>query len=382
MKPIFLCWCVMECYKTVRALTLKKEILIKIKALWEDALTMNVNLKQLAEMLGLSQTTVSRALNGYPEVNAETRQRVLSAVRDTGYRPNRAAQRLATGRAGSIGLVMPIAQGIDSDVHFGEFLAGLGEESVRHDFHFVINPSAPDDEEATFKRLAASGNVDALFLAYVRANDPRISMLKSLSIPFVVHGRAIGQAADYPFLDIDNTGAFYDATRLLIQLGHRRIALINGPGNLTFSIRRAKGMRRALEENGITLDESLVQNSLMTDEYGHRAMQQFLDSERPPTAVLCSSTVMALGAVRAINKAGLQIGSDISLIAHDDVLPMLKPENFSVPLTTTRSSLRAAGSRIATRLISRILKTGDYPDQELWRTELIVRASTGPAPRS
>ena len=340
---------------------------------------MNVNLKQLAEMLGLSQTTVSRALNGYPEVNSETRQRVLSAVRETGYRPNRAAQRLATGRAGSIGLVMPIAQGIDSDVHFGEFLAGLGEESVRHDFHFVLNPSSPEDEEMTFRRLAASGNVDALFLAYVRDNDPRIPILKSLSIPFLVHGRALG-TRDYPFLDIDNTGAFYDATRLLIQLGHRRIALINGPANLTFSIRRQKGMRRAMEENGLLFDETLVRHALMTDEYGHRAMQQFLQRAEPPTAVLCSSTVMALGAVRAINRAGLRIGVDISLIAHDDVLPMLKPENFSVPLTTTRSSLRAAGARIAARLTSRILKTGDYPEQELWRTELIVRASTGPAP--
>lgn len=206
---------------------------------------MAVNLKQLAELLGLSQTTVSRALNGYPEVNAETRQRVLQAVRETGYRPNRAAQRLATGKAYSIGMVMPIAAGIDSDVHFGEFLAGLGEEAVKHDFHFVLNPSAPEDEEATFQRLAASGNVDALFLAYMRANDPRIAMLKSLSMPFVVHGRSIGEARDYPFLDIDNTGAFYDATRLLIQLGHQRIALINGPDYLTFSIRRHKGMAGA-----------------------------------------------------------------------------------------------------------------------------------------
>lgn len=89
---------------------------------------MAVNLKQLAELLSLSQTTVSRALNGYPEVNAETRARVLEAVRETGYRPNRAAQRLATGKAFSIGLVMPIASGIDSDIHFGEFLAGLAEE--------------------------------------------------------------------------------------------------------------------------------------------------------------------------------------------------------------------------------------------------------------
>lgn len=342
---------------------------------------MAVNLKQLAELLGLSQTTVSRALNGFPEVNAETRQRVLQAVRETGYRPNRAAQRLATGKAYSIGMVMPIAAGIDSDVHFGEFLAGLGEEAVKHDFHFVLNPSAPEDEEATFQRLAASGNVDALFLAYMRANDPRIAMLKSLSMPFVVHGRSIGETRDYPFLDIDNTGAFYDATRLLIQLGHQRIALINGPDYLSFSIRRRKGMAKALAEHGLNIDEALVHHSLMTDEHGYRSMQRFLQQPDAPTAVLCSSTVLALGAVRAVNQAGMAIGRDISLIAHDDVLPMLKPENFSVPLTTTRSSLRAAGGRIATRLIAGILKSGAFPDQELWRAELIVRASTGPAPQ-
>jgi LacI family transcriptional regulator len=341
---------------------------------------MAVNLKQLAGLLGLSQTTVSRALNGYPEVKAETRQRVLEAVRETGYRPNRAAQRLATGKAYSIGLVMPIASGIDSDIHFGEFLAGLAEEAVKDDFHFVLNPSAPDDEETTFRRLAASGNVDAVFLAYMRANDPRIPILKSLSIPFVVHGRSIGGPRDYPFLDIDNTRAFYDATKLLLQLGHHRIALINGPEYLAFAIRRKKGLMRALEQWGLCLDEALVHHSVMTDEYGYRSMQRFLERPDPPTAVLCSSTVLALGAARAINQAGLVIGRDISIIAHDDVLPMLKPENFSVPLTTTRSSLRAAGTRIATRLIGGILNRGDHPEQELWRAELIVRASTGPAP--
>ncbi|MFB2549630.1 LacI family DNA-binding transcriptional regulator [Ensifer soli] len=341
---------------------------------------MAINLKQLSELLGLSQTTVSRALNGYPEVNAETRKRVLTAVRETGYRPNRAAQRLATGRAGSIGLVMPIAAGIESDVHFGEFLAGLAEEAVRHDFHLVINPSAPQDEEQTFRRLVASGNVDALFLAYMRDRDQRIEMLRSLSIPFVVHGRAIGVETDYPFVDVDNTGAFYDAARLLVHLGHRRIALINGPAYLTFSMRRKKGTIRALAEHGLTLDETLVDHAFMTDEHGFRSMERFLASADPPTAVLCSSTVLALGAVRAINQAGLRLGSDISLIAHDDVLPMLKPENFSVPLTTTRSSLRAAGARVAGRLIGRVVRGEDLSQQELWRAELIVRASTGPAP--
>ncbi|OWV85371.1 transcriptional regulator [Rhizobium sp. N122] len=340
-----------------------------------------MNLKQLSELLGLSQTTVSRALNGYPEVNEATRERVLQAVKETGYRPNKAAQRLATGKAGSIGLVMPTAPGHQSDVHFGEFLAGLGEEAVRHDFHFVIMPADPDDEVAALRRLAISGNVDALFVAYMRGHDPRLAMLKSLSMPYVVHGRSFGSEPDYPYLDIDNEGAFYDATRLLLQLGHTRFALMNGQMHLDFAIRRKNGVISALAERGLALEEDCTSHTLMTDEQGLLAMEQFLQLPERPTAILCSSTVLALGAIRAVNQAGLRLGEDISLIAHDDVLPLLKPENFSVPLTTTRSSLRAAGVRIAQRLIGTVKQAGPFPDQELWKTELIVRASTGPAPQ-
>lgn len=341
---------------------------------------MAINLKSLSVLLGLSQTTISRALNGYPEVSAQTRRRVLDAVRETGYRPNRAAQRLATGKAKSIGLVMPVGLVTESDVHFGEFLEGLSSKAVAHDFHFVMNPSLPGEEEATFRRLAASGTVDALFLASVRADDGRLAMLQSLSVPFIVHGRSIGVPTDYPYLDIDNTKAFYTATRLLIQLGHTRIALINGPEHLTYAIRRKRGVVRALADVGLSLPDDAVQHSVMTDDFGFQGMQRFLALDKPPTAVLCSSTVLALGAVRALNEAKLKIGRDVSLIAHDDVLPMLKPEHFSVPLTTTRSSLRAAGARIAERLIGPLLGLGDYPRQELWETELIVRDSTGLAP--
>ena len=340
-----------------------------------------MNLKQLSEMLGLSQTTVSRALNGYPEVNEATRERVLQAVQETGYRPNKAAQRLATGKAGSIGLVMPTAPGHYSDVHFGEFLTGLGEEAVRHDFHFVIMPSDPDDEVAALRRLAISGNVDALFVAYMRGHDPRLPLLKSLSMPFLVHGRSFGTEPDYPYLDIDNEGAFYDATRLLLQLGHTRFGLLNGPEHLDFAIRRRNGVVSALGERGLTLPEDCISHMSMTDEHGQFAMERFLQLPERPTAILCSSTVLALGAIRAVTQAGLKLGEDISLIAHDDVLPHLKPENFSVPLTTTRSSLRAAGVRIAQRLIGTVKRDGPCPEQELWKTELIVRASTGAAPR-
>ncbi len=341
-----------------------------------------MNLKQLSELLGLSQTTISRAINGYPEVNEETRKRVLKAAAETGYRPNRAAQRLATGRAGSIGLVMPAAAGHASDVHFGEFLSGIGEEALKHDFHFVIMPSHPREEEQAIRWLVASGSVDGYYLAYMREKDPRIAMAKSLRVPFLIHGRSHGIEEDYPYLDVDNEGAFRDATDLLLDLGHRRIALLNGPRDLDFAIRRKVGTKAALKARGLSLDPTLTHHTAMTDEQGFRQMSALLREENPPTAVLCASTVLALGAVRAINLAGLRLGRDISLVAHDDVLPLLKPENFTVPLTTTRSSLRAAGIRIAERLIAQIKRTEPQPpEQELWKADLVIRASTGPAPR-
>lgn len=336
-----------------------------------------MNLKQLSELLGLSQTTISRALNGYPEVNEETRLRVIRAATETGYRPNAAAKRLATGKAGSIGVIMPTAPDHPADMHFCEFLSGLGEEAVKHDFHFLLTPTAPDREEDALRRLAASGSVDGIYLAYMKRRDPRIAMMRSLPITCLVHGRAHGLPVDYPFLDVDNQQAFEDAAGLLLQLGHTRFGLLNGPEDLDFAIRRKAGVEAALSRRGLSLPKEAVRHSFMSDEQGFRGMSEILALSEPPSAILCSSMVMALGAVRAIEHAGLVPGRDISLIAHDDVLPLLRPENFSVPLTTTRSSLRAAGIRVAQRLIDRIAGEEVGPQQELWKAELVVRASTG-----
>jgi LacI family transcriptional regulator len=112
-------------------------------------------------------------------------------------------------------------------------------------------------------------------------------------------------------------------------------------------------------------------------------MEHFLQHRKPPTAVLCSSTVMALGAIRAINQAGLKIGEDISLIAHDDVLPHAEAGKL-LRAADDDALVAAGGGRRGSpqRLISRLKQDGEYPEQELWKTELIVRASTGPAPKS
>jgi LacI family transcriptional regulator len=340
----------------------------------------NMNLKELSEHLGLSQTTVSRALNGYPEVSMRTRHRVSEAARQMGYRPNHAARGLATGKAHVIAMVMRSSAGQSSDPHYGEFLSGVGEAALAKGYDMLLSPVTRDNEEAAFRRLAQGGQADGILLSSPFVDDERPAMLDELGIPYMVHGRVSARKQPYAFLDIDNRGAFYEATRLLVRLGHTRIGLINGVSVLNFAHDRAGGFADALAEHGLDVEAQIVTSGEMTDEYGYRSTARMLDSPARPTAILCASLFIALGAVRAIYDRGLKIGSDISLLAHDDVIPFLKPENFRVPLAATRSPIRAAGVRAAERLIRLI----DEPDiaGEVWPVDLVVRESIGPAPRS
>ncbi len=339
-----------------------------------------MNLKQLSAMLQLSQTTVSRALNGYPEVSEETRRRVVDAARHHGYRPNPSARQLATGETGMIGYIMPTGDMVDIDPHFVEFLSGIGAFARAQGLDLSLSPTSVEDEMATYRRVVGSKQVDALYVSAPRPGDKRITLLDQLDMPYIVHGRAEGLPFQYPHLDIDNEGAFRAAGDLFIQLGHRRIGLINGEVTQTYAIFRERGLRRALTSRGLTLPDTLVRSLPMTDESGYRAARELLEQTPRPTAIVCSSLIMTLGVFRAARELGIDIPGALSVIAHDDVFPWLKPENFSVPLTTTRSSIRAAGERIAERLAARIAGAEGQPIGEIWPVELIVRASIASAP--
>ena len=339
-----------------------------------------MNLKQLSDMLDLSQTTVSRALNGYPEVSEETRRRVMDAAKRHGYRPNPSARRLATGKAGMIGYVLPTGVSVDIDPHFVEFLSGLGDYARAHELDLVLSPADAQDEETTYRRVVANKQVDAVYVSSPRPKDRRIALLNQLGIPYIVHGRSEGLNFDYPYMDIDNEAAFNEATRLLIQLGHRRIGLINGDIAQTFAVFRERGTRAALAAAGLKLAPQHVRSAAMTEENGYRAARSLLERDASPTAIVCSSLIMSLGVVRAVRDLGRTMPDDVSLIAHDDVFPWLRPENFSVPLSTTRSSIRAAGARIAERLAARMSGNETGPVTEIWPVDLVVRASVAAAP--
>ena len=335
-----------------------------------------MNLKELASELGLSQTTVSRALNGYPEVNETTRLRVAEAATRLGYRPNASARRLATGRAGAVGIVYSANDGYGP--HTSEFLGGLGSRLAADEIDILVSTvDSFDDELAAYRRAIASKKIDAIVLHSPRPDDPRADLLQDLNIPFIVHGRTTDEAS-YAWLDIDNAAAVERATDHLIGLGHEHIALLNGPRGLTFAIHREAGFRQAMAAHKLSVSPGLVANGAFTDETGFRLAQSMLERTPRPTAFLAGSMMTALGVFRAIRSAGLVLGKDVSMIAHDDVFPYLNADTMVPKMSTTRSSIRAAGTRVA-ELLTQIISGKPATDvHELWPVEMVLRESTGP----
>ena len=338
-------------------------------------------IRQLAEHLGLSPATVSRALNGFPEVGVATRQRVLEGAERLHYRPNMHAKRLATGKSGLVGMIFRASSERGVDPHVMDFLSALSLAFADSEIDLVVH-IAPDSQQMEHhERIASRGQVDGMILSAPEPDDPRIDLLTRRNIPFVVHGRGT-DAPDYAYYDIDNEGAFTAATRLLVQLGHKRIALLNGPQPMGYAHQRERGYRAVMAEHALAVPARFVANGEMHEESGYRAAAAMLADPARPTAFLCSSTLQALGVMRAAAEGGLKVGEEVSIIAHDDVLPHLLAEHFAPPLTVTRQPIRDAGPILARMMMARLAGT---PVRELQRTDkvdLIVRGSTGPAPKA
>ena len=347
-----------------------------LKALWGYGMLWPMNLKQLSEALGLSQTTVSRAINGYPEVSAETRARVKAAVDLHGYRPSAAARRLATGQSGTLGVIFPAERNMLTDLIFTEFLGGCVEKAADLAYNITLAMARGAlTEEDVYRRSVRSARVDAIIISSPLIADPRPRLLASLGMPYIVHGRT-RMEGPYPHLDIDNFGAFHAATRLLLDLGHTNTALINGECRHTYASDRRRGYLQAMTERGLSPPASYLCEAPMSEVSGHRQAAQLLGGPAPPTAFLCSSITQAQGVTKACREAERKVGRDIAVIAHDDRLHDLRAESFDPPLTTTQSSIGAAGQRVVELLVAMLRAPEAAPVEEVWPVDLVVRGST------
>ncbi len=338
-----------------------------------------MTLKQLAQHLGISQSTVSRALNGFPEVNERTRQKVIEAAKKLNYRPNPIATRLATGKTWSIGHVIPVSANHEMvNPIFSDFLAGAGEAYSKAGYHMNLSVVKDEDVASAYKDMSEQGIVDGILVQAPRFKDFRISILQQLGIPFLVHGRVSTADEEYSWLDIDNSRAFQKATQYLIDLGHTDIALINGLETMDFAYRRRAGFENTLAKNGLFPKTGYLKSNEMTEPYGYESVHEIMRLPHPPTAFVVSSMIIAIGVRRALLELGLKLGTDISIIIFDDKLSYLSNEGETPAFTALTSSVRKAGVRCAEMLISLVQGKMSNPYNELWESELIIGETTGP----
>ena len=315
----------------------------------------SVTIKDLAAELGLSITTISRALNGYPDVGEKTRKRISEVAQKLGYRPNRNAQRLVTQRTHNVAWVQQDNDRKFVDPHFVETMAGVLRGARALNYDVVLTSETPEHEMSVYDRYVNDNSVDGFIVDLPRENDRRVNFLLEAKRPFVVHGRD-GRTGDYGWVDIDNYGNFYNLTRLMLANGHRRIAFINGDEAYTYAIFRRRGVMDALADGGFPRDSVKVFNSLHPmGDAGYKLTHQAL-SDPKVTAILYSSTLMAVEGHAAIVRS--DPGRKLAIGTMDDELHYIDLTAFAGQFTRVRSSLREAGGVLIAELVRQCNEPG------------------------
>lgn len=261
--------------------------------------------------------------------------------------------------------------------HFSDFIAGAGETYNEHNYDMLISVVDASEQEDAYRKMKRDGRVDGVMVHGPTANDPRIALLKSLELPFVVHGRTYHDDHTYNWVDVNNKRAFKQATRHLIDLGHKTIALINGFEHMVFAIKRREGFEEAMNEEGLLIREDLMVSDEMVEPIANTAVRRFMRSPEPPTAIICSSMLPALGAQRALYELDLKIGRDVSLIAFDDNLSFMNAQTSMVSMTVMRSGIRQHGGICANLLID-LIEGRDTPNHVLLEAEFLKGTTTAP----
>lgn len=329
----------------------------------------DITLREVAQAAGVHVSTVSRALDPVRRhlVSADVLQKVEATARRLGYRPNRAASSLRTGRSHTIGVMLPdIANAV-----FAPILEGI-EASATANGYFVLVANVGGSQQAQHvaERLL-SQRVDGLLIASSTREDPLVEFLLSHSVKTVLVNRA-DESGRLPAVVSDDRLAMKLAVDHLVAMGHRRIAHLAGPQDLPTGVGRRIGFEQALRDHG--LEPWAVQACTgYNREAGHAAMQALLRKRARPQAVVCSNDLVALGAYDALRAAGLSIPQDISVTGHNDMplVDMVEP-----PLTTIRLPHRELGWRAAQMLFEELSDHALSASTVVLRPTLVVRAST------
>lgn len=332
-----------------------------------------MNLKSLARTLGISKTTVSRALNGYPEVNVHTRERVLAAAKEAGYEANPMARSLAVGRTNVFGIIYPLLPSDLGDPMFLGVVGGMSAALEKSKMNLIIAPVSPQNELPSYEQMVRGRRVDGLVVSRTLVHDERIAYLVKKGFPFVAHGRT-QLKQPYAWFDYDNEAGIGLACAHLIEHGHRRIALVSAPLELNFACQRKNSFTACMSQAGLAVDPRYLVENTLDRRTGYQAMQELLACSPRPTAVIVDNHLSGVGAVRALLDAGIEIGKDMSVIVWGSIEDSLVGSNVT---TIDQPDPNEAGAKMTEMLAALVAGTPPAQLQVLWQPVLLPGATVG-----
>ena len=334
---------------------------------------MSITLKELAASLGMSKTTVSRALNGYPEVGEQTRKKVLAAAEQHGYEANPMARSLAVGRTNVFGLIYPLLPSDLGDPMFLGVVGGMAEALEARKMNLMIAPVSPGNELPSYEQMVKGRRVDGLIVSRTMVQDPRIAYLSRQGFPFIAHGRTQTDKP-YAWFDYDNANGIRLAVQHLLELGHQRISLISAPLELNFARQRRTSFVEAMSSAGLDIDTRYLMQDALDRRSGYLAVQQLLNCSPRPSAIIVDNHLSGVGAMRALMDAGITIGRDISVIVWGNMEDTLVGDQVT---TIDQPDPRAAGTKMSEMLLALMSGTPAADLQVLWQPVLIAGSTTG-----
>jgi LacI family transcriptional regulator len=330
-----------------------------------------VRLKDIAQRIGVSVMTVSKALRDEPDVSAATKARIKALAAQMGYVPDSSAQGLRTKTTKFFGLIIPSV----TNPIFARIIMAIEERAheLGYDILFAHSLNKPEREELCLRRFLAR-RVEGLFISPVYRFEAEARIYQEIltsKIPTVLLGPPAAFCKSFVSVEIEEQLASYAATQHLISLGHKRIAYLTGPSVAPWSHERFEGYRRALREAGLDVDDKLVFQSGSTIEDGTNAALQILNEGCQATAVQAVSDLVAIGCANAMLSQGLKIPEDISIVGFGNILAA---EYFQVPLTTIRQPKHRLGIAAAETMMA--LLRGEKVLPKRLPAELIQRKSS------
>jgi len=335
-----------------------------------------VTIRDLAEKLNLSITTVSRALDGYADVADETRKRVVLAAREMGYEPSFAARQLRRKRSDAIGYILPTSSPQFTDPFFVNFLTGLCDASaaIQMDLMVTSCPPESDAERSQYRQWVQSRRIDGIVLNRIRSHDWRIDFLLEQELPFVCLGKT-EKSGLYPSIFVDERHGFARLVSHLTQNGYRQIAYIGTAPDLMIQQERFAGYCLGLEQAGILLNPDWIKEGNLTETSGYVTANQLLSQPSAPTAIMACNDLMALGALQAAQEKGLRVGSELAITGFDGI----KETEYTSPPITTLFQPTYEIARSLTDILGKIIN--GTPLESMSQTvepDLLLRASSQP----